>query len=123
MYDDLEIVAEFTPGGQSHPQHPFTGMVVNINAYSRGHRDQGDFLACLVLPIGDFEGGELCLYEPGLILPLKNGDIIVFLSAKTTHFNLPYTGSQASIVLHSDKAIQRWKENRFYWEDNDFGPN
>ena len=123
VYGELEMVAEALPGGQHHPQHPFSGLVININACSESHRDQNDFIACLVLPIGDFEGGELCLYEPGVVLPLQNGDIVFFLSFDITHFNLPYTGRRASMVLHTDKGGQRWKENMGHWQDNVYAPN
>ena len=123
IYNELEIVAESLPGGQHLPQHPFSGLVININACSKGHRDQNDHIACLVLAIGDFQGGELCLYEPGLVLPLQNGDIVIFLSSDITHFNIPYSGCRASVVLHTDKAGKQWMENAGQWKGNAYAPN
>lgn len=70
------------------------------------------------MPIGDFDGGELCLMEPGLVLPLRGADSIVFLSSALTHFNLHYNGERGSIVLHTDKAMSKWTEGRNGWASN-----
>ena len=123
FYQELELVAEALPGGQHAPHHPFSNLVININACSKGHRDCNDHVACLVLPIGKFKGGELCLYEPGIILPLEHGDIVIFLSSHITHFNLPYSGQRASIVLHTDRGDKMWKDNMGHWQGNEFAPN
>jgi hypothetical protein len=72
------------------------------------------------LVIGQFAGGELCLFEPGLVMPLRNGDMVVFPSRSITHFNLHYEGTRASVVLHSDYAGKGWAENRNDWADNEF---
>jgi hypothetical protein len=66
--------------------------VININVYTKAHRDSGDRHLCLVIPIGHFEGGGLCLLENGLVLELRNGDIAIFRSSEVTHFNLDYRG-------------------------------
>ena len=56
------------------PSSPFTGYVLNINVATRAHRDPKDLKGCVVLVVGDFEGSELVLYEPGLVMELHNGD-------------------------------------------------
>ena len=83
-------------------------MVINLNAATLAHRDCKDQGLCVVIAIGDFQGGELCLYEPGLVVPLRPGDIIVFPSTRITHFNIHYSGCRASIVLHTDREIDKW---------------
>lgn len=111
--------AEVLPGNASSLVHPFLSLVVNLNVATLAHRDKQDKSLCVVLAVGEFEGGELCLYEPGLALPLRNGDFVAFPSSRVTHFNLHFTGRRASIVLHTDKEIDRWtKEGRNGWAGN-----
>ncbi|PIL34484.1 hypothetical protein GSI_03261 [Ganoderma sinense ZZ0214-1] len=66
LYDDIACYAEALPGRTTSPSHPFAGFVLNLNICAKVHRDVKDDKLCLVLPIGSFVGGELCLYEPGL---------------------------------------------------------
>ncbi|KAH9917570.1 uncharacterized protein B0H18DRAFT_883715, partial [Fomitopsis serialis] len=69
-YERLEATAAILPGNNVSVVSPFVGLVVNLNVVTRAHRDSKDDGVCLVLPIGEFDGGELCLVEPGLIIPL-----------------------------------------------------
>ncbi|KAA1475704.1 hypothetical protein DENSPDRAFT_758092, partial [Dentipellis sp. KUC8613] len=89
-YKLMMVDAEFLPGNAQSFVRPFLGWVVNINIVAEAHRDGKDRHYCLVMPIGNFEGGALVLYEQGLVLELRNGDYVVFESGKTTHFNLRY---------------------------------
>lgn len=119
--EEYEILAEFSdnlPNAESAVAHPFTGIVININVATLGHRDKKDKMICLVLPIGDFIGGELCLFELGLVLQLKSGDMAIFPSHIYTHFNLDFEGVRASLVLHSDKEGDRWLADRNGWKKN-----
>ena len=118
MYRDIEIYADALPNNEFSPAHPFTGFVVNINVSTQAHRDGKDLEACMVLDIGDHEDGDLVLYEPGVVLPLRNGDMVIFFSNRFTHFNLDFCGKRASLVLHSDAAGLEWVKNRNGWEDN-----
>lgn len=118
IYDFLEMDCNLLPSNQTSPVEPFLGFVVNLNVVSRCHRDGGDRKFCVVVPIGEFEGGELCLMEPGLVLPLTNGDVTLFPSCSVTHFNLHYVGERASLVLHTDKEIEKWRLDRNGWENN-----
>jgi hypothetical protein len=58
---ELETIAQALPSGEMAPCHPFTGFVVNINVKSNAHRDPGDFKICVVIVLGEHEGGELVL--------------------------------------------------------------
>lgn len=58
---------------------------------------------CAILVIGTFKGGELVLYEAGIVFELLNGDLFVFPSKDISHFNLHYEGVRLSLVMHSDK--------------------
>ena len=118
-YRHLEAIASILPDGNTSPVHPFVGLVINLNAVTRAHRDSKDDTMCLVLALSDFEGGDLCLYEPGLVVPLRPGHFIIFPSARITHFNIHYSGCRASIVLHTDGEIDKWTHGqRNGWEDN-----
>ncbi|EPS92782.1 hypothetical protein FOMPIDRAFT_24283, partial [Fomitopsis schrenkii] len=83
----LSASIEELPGKQRPLVAPFSNLVVNLNVATKAHRDVMDKEFCLVLAIGDFDEGDLCLHEPGLVLGLRNGDLAVFRSANITHFN------------------------------------
>ena len=108
------------PGNCTSPVLPFLGLVINLNVNTKGHRDPWDKDFCLVMPIGDFQGGALALKESGLVLELTSGDFTMFHSADLTHFNLHYMGRRASIILHSDGAMAEWVNNRNGWGGNTY---
>lgn len=95
---------DIIPLQQTSPVKPFTSFVLNINVATIIHKDGGDLRACIVVDIGSHEGGEVCLFEPRLVLELKNGDWTVFHSCDISHFNLDYKGIRCSIAIHSDKT-------------------
>lgn len=105
LYDKISWVVEAVPYKEASPAYPFTGFVININVRTQGHRDGMDHDSCLVMALGDFEGAEICLYEPRLVFELKNGDFVIFPSQKITHFNTDFTGIRGSLVCHSDSAL------------------
>ena len=115
----LSMDAQVLPGNAHSIVHPFLSLVINLNVATMAHRDRKDKSLCVVLAVGDFEGGDLCLYEAGLVLPLRNGDFTAFPSYRLTHYNLHFTGRRASIVLHTDKEIEKWTDGgRNGWEGN-----
>lgn len=90
--------------------------MVNLNVTTSFHRDTEDQDICMVLVISECEGGELCLYEPGLVLELKCGDMVIFKSVEISHFNLHFKGKRASLVFHSDKFGKSWAKDRNGWQ-------
>lgn len=121
QYEVLEINAEIIPGGNRTPVHPFLGFVININVATKAHRDATDFQGCLVMVISkNLVGGDLVLVEPGIVIPLNNGDFIIFPSCDITHFNLHYKGWRASFVFQTDKRIQTWACGFNGWGANSF---
>lgn len=113
--EDIEQTFDLLPDSDSPATPFFSGLVVNINAKSRAHRDDGDLHICAVIPFGSFEGGELILYELGLVFELRTGDILIFESTSLTHFNMSYSGTRGSLVLHSDKSIKRFRTDKNGW--------
>lgn len=85
-------MADMMPAGIFPAVYPFQSWVLNLNVSTKAHRDPKDFGLCLVIPVGRFEGGELCMVETGLVLEMQSGDIVVFPSPEITHFNLHFKG-------------------------------
>ncbi|OSD07737.1 hypothetical protein PYCCODRAFT_1352482, partial [Trametes coccinea BRFM310] len=90
LHEEIAVFVDILPGKTASPSYPFSSFVINFNVMTKVHRDHGDLLACLVLPIGCFRGGELCLAEPGLVAKRHSGDVAIFQSFRISHFNLPY---------------------------------
>ncbi|SJL05239.1 uncharacterized protein ARMOST_08605 [Armillaria ostoyae] len=97
-------------GRTTSPAYPFSGFVINVGVATNGHCDGFDKIAYVVMPFGDWEGGELCLYEAGHVWCLKPWDVLIFPSGRITHFNLHFTGLQGSLILHSDGRSDSWAE-------------
>lgn len=117
----MEINAEIVPGGNRTPVHPFLGFVINLNVATKAHRDPHDLQDCLVMVISkNLVGGDLVLVEPGIVIPLSNGDFIIFPSCDITHFNLHYKGWRASFVFQTDKHIETWRQDFNGWGANKF---
>ena len=102
-YADLCKFTDRLPLKGLSPSYPFSGYVVNINVCTLMHQDMMDARICVVIALGDFEGGQLVLVEPGLVINLKAGEGVAFDSRRITHLNLYYKGKRMSLVLHSDK--------------------
>ena len=66
----------------------------------------------MVLPFGDWEGGQLVLHELGIALDLNHCDAVVFRSSLVTHFNLPFSGCRNAFVLHCDSQLLNWEAHK-----------
>ena len=109
VYDDLPFEPRFVP------PYPFSKLVVNVGAQTEGHTDPKDDGLCVVIPFGEWEGGELCLFQPGLVLELQPGDVVAFPSDRISHFNLEMSGLHGSLVMATDQDNRGWKENKNHW--------
>ena len=90
--------------------------MVNIGAQLEPHTDPKDDGLCVVIPFGSWKGGELCLYDAGIVLELEPGDVVLFPSDRITHFNLEVEGLCGSLVMATDRDIKgSWMENRNNW--------
>lgn len=118
-YKVLAQYADILPADAPSAAYPFTSFVINFNVATTLHRDWKDMIFCVVMALSDDEctsGGDLCFVEPGIRLQLRNGDVVMFLSPKLTHFNMHFKGLRASVVMHSDHAGKNWVTNRNNWE-------
>ncbi|KZV83823.1 hypothetical protein EXIGLDRAFT_754177 [Exidia glandulosa HHB12029] len=115
QYEILLNFVETIPCGSWSPCAPFGGMVLNYGVSCESHVDD-DLALCVVIIFGEFEGGELGLYEARVLLELKGMSIFVFCSDKLTHFNCPFQGSRGSIALSTEKASVAWVNFRNGWK-------
>ena len=115
-YQQLKMYCDSLPFWQRTRLYPFGGFVLNIRACTKAHRDKLDTNdMCVLLFLGDWQDGDLVLYEPGLRFKVTRGDILIFPSTKLTYFNLHYEGSRISLVSHTDSNASRWLRDRNGW--------
>ncbi|KZT54497.1 hypothetical protein CALCODRAFT_418249, partial [Calocera cornea HHB12733] len=91
-YHLLEALVQKVPLNTELPCYPFPSFVVNYYCCVEGHRDDQDPEGgvCVLLVFGSFTGGQIVLHEPGIVLEVEAGDIVIFPSMRLTHFNLHF---------------------------------
>ncbi|KAJ6497291.1 hypothetical protein C8R45DRAFT_1211230 [Mycena sanguinolenta] len=115
QYENLRIYCDALPMHTASPAYPFGGFVLNLHVATWAHQDHGDKDLCIVIPFGNFKGGELCLYEVGFKFDLRMGDILIFPSCDITHFNMDFSGKRGTLVLHSDRQGDNWVKEACGW--------
>ncbi len=89
-------------GSQVLPNTDYHMFVLNWNAQCNFHTDKGDvdWGLCVVIPFGEFTGGQLVFPQLDWEVNLVAGDIMAFPSAVLVHGNRPVlTGARHSLVL------------------------
>jgi predicted 2-oxoglutarate/Fe(II)-dependent dioxygenase YbiX len=84
------------------PNTDYHMFVLNWDAQCGFHIDKGDvdWGLCVVIPFGEFTGGELIFPELGQVVHLVAGDIMAFPSALLVHGNAPVlSGLRHSLVF------------------------
>ncbi|KAK7019275.1 hypothetical protein R3P38DRAFT_3319350 [Favolaschia claudopus] len=117
-YSRIEVYASRLPLNERSPAYPFGGYVINFRGCTEGHQDDIDDEMCVVIswcPPGKSVGGEIALFEEGLVIRTRQWDAVIFHSCDSTHFNLHVKGTRISIVLQSDKHGKKWVENKNNW--------
>ncbi|THU98875.1 hypothetical protein K435DRAFT_660033, partial [Dendrothele bispora CBS 962.96] len=120
LFSVIEGEVDIFPLQDSNPVRPFSSFVLNINVMTDVHRDRGDKNACIVIVLGQHSGGEICFQEAKVVVETVHGDSVTFCSDRVTHFNLPYKGVRASVVIHSDKRASEYQRNGFGWDANNY---
>ncbi|KAF8207540.1 hypothetical protein K438DRAFT_1755576 [Mycena galopus ATCC 62051] len=118
-YNEIKVFATKLPLNKRSMAYPFGSFVINVSISTKTHHDRFDKLFCVVIPFGDWTGGELCMFEPGFVFRLQPWDMVLFPSCDITHFNLDFEGVRLSMVLHSDKYGDQWIRNGNGWLPND----
>ena len=84
------------------------------------HRDAQNlsYGLCMVSAFGDFDGedgGELLLYEPGAVVQMLPGDLLIFPSAAITHGNLKLSERpnqvKYSFTHYTSGSLFQWVAN------------
>jgi hypothetical protein len=117
-YDDIKIFVDVLPLNHYPTSYPFSSFVINVHASSSAHKDAKDKRFCCVVPFGQWTKGQLVLYEPGIVLDLVPGDVVIFPSCHITHFNLEIDGIRCSLVLFADRHGEDWVKYRNGWKDH-----
>lgn len=107
------------PNGECWDTGLFSSIVVNVFAQTLGHLDKKDGGVCLLFSFGNFKGGEIALYDLGLVVELPPGltptpskqttahlsigRFVFFSSDEIVHFNMPFTRERGSCVMTMDK--------------------
>ncbi|THU91033.1 hypothetical protein K435DRAFT_675017, partial [Dendrothele bispora CBS 962.96] len=120
LFARVEAEIDIFPLQDSNPVHPFSSFVLNINVMTEVHRDKGDKNGCIVLVLGQHQGGDICFQEAKLVVETAHGDMVTFCSDEVTHFLLPYKGVRASVVIHSDKISSEYQKNGCGWDSNNY---
>jgi hypothetical protein len=96
----------------------YPGCVVNVGkegkpVQTKPHRDvkEGkDGYSCLCA-CGDYQGGELILYELGVVIELRPGDMLLFPDGLIHHANRPVIGTRYSLVAFTrGNMLAYWKK-------------
>jgi hypothetical protein len=68
--------------------------------------------------MGNYEGGDLVLWELERIIELRPGDLFFFPAHLVTHCNTPVNGVRHSLVAFTRQEIIRWMGKEYgYVED------
>ncbi|KAK6966850.1 hypothetical protein R3P38DRAFT_3511953, partial [Favolaschia claudopus] len=113
-YSRIEIYASRLPLNERSPAYPFGGYVINLRVCTEGHQDDIDHEMCVSV------GGEIALFEEGLVFRTRQWDALIFHSRDSTHFNLHVKGTRISIVLQSNKHGKKWVENKNNWVQSSY---
>jgi len=115
MYEKLSNLSwgPFAP----KPFRIFPMIAINFNTISDYHLDSYDEAnsLCVLVALGDFEGGELCFPQLKIAIQLKPGQVVAFSSKLLLHGNCIVTkGIRYSIVyyIHRDffKKSSKFKD-------------
>lgn len=69
----------------------FSLLILNLTCGCALHKDFRDYGYCVLVPFGDFDGGELVFPKYQIAVKLDPGDVAIFRSSVLEHGNLPYT--------------------------------
>ena len=93
-------------------------IAINFNSLSSYHWDKLDAPNCLccLVPLGDFQGGELYFPQLHTLIPLQPGKVVAFSSHYLLHGNFPLIRG-VNNIRHS---IVYFVHNNFFHKDDNF---
>jgi hypothetical protein len=79
------------------------------------HTDRNDVGVTWVLPMGNWEGRDLCIPQYGIKIPVKEGEVIAFQTNLLAHMSSPLaSGERLALTCFTDKQIM--VDSQEYWE-------
>jgi predicted 2-oxoglutarate/Fe(II)-dependent dioxygenase YbiX len=79
----------------------FAMLAINYNSISPFHIDINDNGMCTIVPVGNWEGGELIIPHLEIMLKLIKGQVLMFRSSLLIHGNALAKGVRFSMVFFS----------------------
>ena len=58
-----------------------------------------------IVPLGDWEGGEFCVPQLNLKIPIQSGQILGAMTRTLTHCSAPVKGRRVILTLFADKTL------------------
>lgn len=83
------------------------GMIALNTFAAKSHIDSKDDFngICCIVTFGNFSGGDLYFPSEKLSVACKNGTIIMFHSAKYTHYVKKFKGNRKSVILYMPHSL------------------
>jgi hypothetical protein len=105
------------PAGMERMAGPWMGMAINTGTLEKPvqckeHRDikVAKYGISCVCPLGDFEGGELILWELKTAIKLRPGDLVFLRDNLITHSNGSVEGIRHSLVAFTRQDMFDWRK-------------
>jgi hypothetical protein len=98
------------------PAAPFSNVAINWRAKTGIHHDFNDLGLCVIIALGEFTDFGVCLGGMNTVFELQHGQVLVFDSRSTPHFNRDGSGDRHSIVLHTNRHLEKWSFPGLGWE-------
>lgn len=109
MADEVSKL-ESVPFGTRRAGEPFVMRALLVNLMTNEHKDTGDWRHgyAFLLPLGDFQGGELVLRELGLQVQSPPGCCQMFRGRELRHSITRWTGRRFVCVNVTHEAVRKW---------------
>jgi hypothetical protein len=112
------------PNDPSRLAGAWTGCVINIGTKhcpikTKIHRDvdEGPYGVSCLYPFGDITDGDVILWEMGLRIELRPGDLLFFSDGILHHSNKPVTGKRHSLIAFTPLNVFHYWHRKYKYED------
>lgn len=99
-------------GKRANPDFDFTGIMVNKNCRAVPHRDKNNFGNSIIVGLGDYEGGNLCIVDEEAEEILEYDIKYNFLEfdGRFIHYNTPITkGDKWTLIYFKNNICNKNK--------------
>ena len=95
-----------------NPNFKYNGITINKNVITPPHIDKNNDGNSIIIGLGDYEGGELCVYDKtnGELYCVDVRKCFVEMNGKDKHFNLPLiSGTKYTIIYFNNNILNKIK--------------